>query len=529
MKRRDFVKSSAAASAGVVLAPYIMKGLNYKTVRNETLGFEDQDTIFIIFEQFGGNDGLNTIIPLHQEAEYINLRPEINIPRADARQFGSSDVFFHPACVDDVHREGLLGLLDRGNLAIVQNVGYEDATLSHFTAEQIWLSGINSKDPKDRRLLEGWLGRFFAEKLPNFPIEIPEHPLAVAIDNTIPLLFKSAKGHMGIAMSDPEAFFEIGKITQPVDPLMDGDSNFVKEHNFVHTIARQSKQYSEVLYNAWNLGKDKLQVTYSSNSISDKFKLISQLIAGGLKTRVFFIKQSNYDSHAQQLVNPHEGQHPTLLRDMSKGISEFMDDAIKQGWASKVAGMTTSEFGRRVYDNGSRGSDHGKAGLQFVFGHEDYLNSGMFGQPPDLTDLDAGNLKYEYDFRRIYANVLNSWFGASDYEIRKVFGEGFDPLPVLNRHPTKVENKLAGMTNRELNVYPNPSQGSSILAFELKSPADVTITIYKQNGQSLQNIRSGLMPQGFYKIPIKLEQSGSFIVAVSVNGHRYTTKLNVVR
>ncbi len=533
MKRRDFVKTSAAVGAGAMLAPYIAKGVPYEKLPMETLGFLEANTILIIVELFGGNDGLNTIIPLHMEDKYKELRPRINISRADARRFADSDVYFHPAMVDSVHRDGMLGLFERGNLAVVQNVGYEDMTLSHFLSQQIWLSGINVKDPRDPRLFEGWLGRYFLSKLPDYPSTIPEHPLAIALDGTVPLLFKTELGHMAISLLDPEKFYEQGGGLSPKDPIMQGDSLYNTEYNFVHTIARQSQEYSEAIYNAYQAGKDKIQVNYTSGSefaptLSDKFKLISQLIAGGLKTKVYYIRQSNYDSHAQQMNDPHSGQHPTLLRDLSRGISEFMDDAIKQGWSDRVAGMTISEFGRRVYDNGSRGSDHGTASMGFVFAADDYVNGATYGQPPDLEDLDSGNLRTEYDFRRVYSNVLNSWFGATQDEIDTIFGDSFLPLPILANRVLSVENPLAGYTGRELNVYPNPSRGMATLRFELKMPSKVKIGIYNHSGQRVALLESGYLGAGYHEYPVHLGQSGTYVINVIAGNKTYAARLNVV-
>ncbi len=529
MKRRNFIKTTAAVSAGAAFAPYILKGIPTKKVPVETLGFHESDSILIYIELYGANDGLNTIIPLADEARYIELRPRINISRNDARKFADSEVYFHPALVDSLLRDGLLGLLDRGNLAVVEGVGYENPILSHFASEKIWLSGINTKDPRDPRLQEGWLGRFLLSKMPNFPTEIPDHPLSISIGGYTPLLFKSEKGHMGISLTDPAEFYERGKGLSPADPIMTGSDAFDDEYNFMHSMARQSQLYSEAVFDAFEKGKDKLQVSYSSG-LAQKFKLISTLIAGGLKTKVYYIKQSNYDSHAQQLVNPFEGQHPTLLRELATGISEFMDDAIKQGYADRVVGMTTSEFGRRAHDNGSRGTDHGTSSNLFMFGSDTYVNAGAHGQPPNLNDLENGNLRHEFDFRRTFANVLNAWFGAGQDEINELFDEPIDPIAVINPYKTtSVDDLLAGTTSNKLNIYPNPSIGTANLTFELKSPANVDIYIFKNDGRLEQKVRSGRFEAGFFNIPLSVRNSGNYNCTVIVNGRRNVVKFNVVR
>ncbi len=529
MKRRNFIKSTAAVSAGAAFAPYILKGIPQKKVPMESLDFINSDTIFIYIELLGGNDGLNTVIPLADEARYMELRPTVHITRDDAVRFSDSDVYFHPSIVENIHRDGILGLLDRGNLAVVEGVGYDNPSLSHFSSQKIWLSGINSKDPRDPRLQEGWLGRYLLSKLPDYPTIIPDHPLAIALGGNTPLLFKSAMGHMGISLTDPEEFYEKGKGLSPVDPALTGTDTYDNEYNFIHTMARQSQQYSEEVFNAYEAGKDKLQVPYS-DGLAQKFKLISTLIAGGLKTKVYFINQSFYDSHAQQFEDdPRKGQHPTLLSDIATGISEFMDDAIKQGFADRVVGMTTSEFGRRAHDNGSRGTDHGTSSNLFMFGSDKYVNAGAHGQPPNLNDLENGNLRHEFDFRRTFANVLNAWFGAEQEEINQLFGEPIDPMSVINPWVTSVEDKLAGTTSGKLSIHPNPSMGTANLTFELKAPANVDIYIFRNDGRLEQKVRSGRLEAGVHNYPLNVAKSGSYNCAVIVNGRRNLAKFSVIR
>ncbi|MFW6276396.1 MAG: DUF1501 domain-containing protein, partial [Bacteroidota bacterium] len=440
MKRRDFIKNSAITAAAISAAPAILKSKPvFKTEKNDKLLGIDSDKIMIILEMFGGNDGINTIIPYSQEDTYMDLRPTLNIPKDIAVRFQSSDIYMNPALVTDVHNGGMMRLLENGQLAIIEGIGYNDPNLSHFRSRDIWQSGINSSDP-NVRLLEGWLGRYFAEQLTEYPEVIPEHPIAVQIGGTISMILKSAKGHMGIALNDPDVFYELGEGLTPEDSKFTAPVNnkYEKEYNFVHVIAEQSDKYSQAVKEAYDKGvqlrANQSNVNYSEG-LPEKFRVISSLIAGGLKSNVYFVRLANFDSHAQQMNADYTGAHPTLLNQAAKAISEFLDDAGQLGFADKVAGMTISEFGRRAYDNGSRGSDHGAASMQFVFaGNDENVNGGYLRETgkPDLEDLDPlGNIKHQYDFRRTYVDFLERWFGTEPSLTETVFGEKLAPIEVL--------------------------------------------------------------------------------------------------
>ena len=529
MKRRKFIGMTASTTAGLILAPSLLKARkDFAIIPNEKITSLDNDNIVIIIELFGGNDGLNTIIPADDD-EYYKLRPTIGMPKTIAIKV--NDIYMNPGLVQGVQNNGLKRMFEDGRLAIVEGIGYDSPTLSHFRSEDIWLSGINPKNNNNVKLLEGWLGRYFAAKLPNFPVEIPEHPLTIAIDGSIPLLSKSNKGHMGIALTDPDEFYKLGLGLTPVDPLLTGTEYYDKEFNFVHAIARQSEYYSTVVKNAYDIGKTKINANlYSSGGLSQKMKLISSLIAGGLKTNVYFMKLSNFDSHAQQADASFTGGHFTLLNQVAKAISEFMEDAAIGGYSERITGMTTSEFGRRAYDNGSRGTDHGAASMQFIWGSDKYVNGGYWNNRPKLTDLDVnGNVKYQTDYRVIYTELLEKRLGATPSEITSVFGESFLPLNVLKDRTVSVEDYLKPSFNEYLRVSPNPGTGNQVLSFELYNPGVVNITIFNLNGKEELILQNNYLGAGFYEIPFSINRSGTFICSVAVNKKRYDSKFIVLK
>ncbi len=536
MKRRDFVKSGAIIGAGSVLAPHIVKGnLLYKKIDNDKILGEEDDSIVVILELFGGNDGLNTIIPFDQEDDYVNLRPTLSVSKDKATQFGSSDLWFNDALIRDIHKDGFLGLMDNGQLAVVQGIGYNYPNLSHFQSRDIWHSGITPNSEDDYpRLLEGWLGRYFSNKLENFPIEIPEHPMAIQIDGTVSMLLNSNKGYMGIAVDDPDTFFENGQgLASSLPKFPTPNTLYEEEFNYVHVIAQQSEDYAKAVKEAWDLGKSKVKVDYTSE-LAQKFKIISSLIAGGLKTKVYFVRLSNFDSHAKQADGDGFGQHWTLLQQVSSAITEFLDDAKQIGYADRVVGMTISEFGRRPFENGSSGTDHGGGSMQFVFaGNDKFINGGYYKEQgaPSLTDFDQyGNILKNYDFRRVYVDMLETWFKASKEETTAVFGEQITSLNILNPRDTSVSDSLVISGNVPFTITPNPTNQNTTISFELKSPDRVIIEIYSVLGQRLGILFNKDSMPGQYSVSLnRTLQSGSYLVNLRTTNRSFTQRLIVTK
>lgn len=527
MKRRAFVKSTGSAALISTMFPRLIKStLTAETRRLEDYSFFNDDNITIIIEMFGGNDGLNTIIPAYDD-EYYALRPQIAIPKTIAKQFQNTNIYFNPALVQNIINNGMMNLFETGRLSIIQGIGYHPSNLSHFRSQEIWYSGYNTSDPNEK-LLDGWLGRFISLKLPDFPNVIPDQPIAIQIGPTLSMLLKSNEGDMGIALTSPDAFYELGKNLIPYEDYRDVSTNYDREFNFNRLVAEMAEKYSREIKTAFDIGKDKVKVDYS-DGLPQQFKLISQLIAGGLKTKIYYVKLSNFDSHAQQQNSDFiTGQHPTLLSQVAKAICEFMDDAMKQGWADRVNGFTMSEFGRRAYDNGSRGTDHGAGSMQFVFGN--HVNGGYYGELPDLTRLDEdGNLPMQFDYRRTFADFLVNWFSATEDDVQQVFKQSFLPIGVLKPRITGIESHLDDFKIIPIDIYPMPSHGYLTVSINLKEPAQIKIRIYNQIGKLEKEMFSGFLDNGNHLFPLSIHSSGNYICSINVEGRIYNKKFVVQR
>ena len=520
MKRRTFLSTTAAAAVGT----QVLGGIPLKAFSPGDLGERvqaDDDRILIVIQMFGGNDGLNTIVPV-DDPEYYKIRPSIAVPKIKAVNV-LSNVYMHPS-LDSKAPYNLKRMFEDGRLAIINGIGYENPNLSHFRSTDIWLSGFNSSDP-EKRLADGWLGRYWSNKINGFPEVLPPDPIAVQIGGSLSMLLRSPKGDTGIALTDPQKFFELGQGLSPdMDPMPE-DTRFGHEFNFVRLVAEQSDRYSTVVKDAFDKGSN--QVTYYANNFVKQMKLVARLISGGLKTKVYLVYMGGFDTHVQQQDENLNGLHPYLLEMLSTGLGTFMQDALIQGFADRVVGMTVSEFGRRPYENGSRGTDHGAASVQFVFGNG--VRAGVYGEMPDLKNFDSnGDLRYQWDYRRVYADVLENWFGGSPEDTESVLEDRVLPLGVLQRS-TSVDDSYAGRVQVDVRVAPNPMTDQTTLEWYQPVPGIVKVDIYGTEGRFLQNIYTDRVMPGTMRVPVRGLSSGSYICTVSVNGARTIVPLTVVR
>ncbi len=534
MKRRDFLRRTGIATAGVAL-PQLVPGMPlYASSPTDKLGREIQqtggDNILIVVQLFGGNDGLNTIIPV-QDSNYYRLRPNLAINQNEAVRVLTSNTFMHPALADtSIPDRGLQGLMEQGRLAIIQNVGYENPNLSHFRSTDIWLSGFNSSNPDDR-LTSGWLGRNFARTVSgNDPNTIPDYPLCVQIGGTLSMMFRSDRGDMGIALDDPATFFQLGRGINSDDVSPNDGSTFAQEFDYIKALAVKSDRYSQQVKDAFDRGRN--TVDNYADGFAQQLRLVARLISGGLQTKVYMVYMGGFDTHISQQARLSQGQfsglHPRLLRDLSMGITQFMKDAIQQRFADRVVGMTISEFGRRPEENGSRGTDHGAASVQFVFGNN--VRGGVYGQNPNLADLNAnGDVKYEFDYRRIYAEMLRTWLGASATDVQDILQARINPLPLLNARAVSVRSPL-DTTMSEILISPQPTSGPAMVQFALRESARVEIVLYDLRGIGTVLVGAQMLSAGVQRIAISSAiASGQYMLGVVINGTPHVQPFVVVR
>ncbi|HWE60699.1 MAG TPA: DUF1501 domain-containing protein [Chloroflexota bacterium] len=351
--------------------------------------------IMVVVQLAGGNDGLNTIIP-YGDGRYYQDRPTLGIPQRQVLHI-DNHLGFHPSLT------GLKTLYDRGQVAVVQGVGYPSPNLSHFRSTDIWQSAqpIGALD-------SGWLGRFLDSAM----AEVRNPLKALSLGPLLPKAFWAARTQVPAVQSiesfrflaglpaEAEARRLIGAFQQ-----IYGVANATEGPYLSLVQLGEASAYQATIQLARVTNTTPPGVQYPDTGLAGQLKLVSQIIATNLGTRVFMVTQGGYDDHADEA-----SAHPQLLAELGNAVAAFYADLAAQGRASQVLLMTFSEFGRRPQENGSHGTDHGTAAPMLVVGGA--VKGGVYGQTPSLTDLDNGNLRFSTDFRSVYSTVLASWMGA---------------------------------------------------------------------------------------------------------------------
>ena len=417
MKRRDFLHGiSHAAALGA-----IMPSLPINWSENELLNSTSfPGKILVIIRLDGGNDGLNTVIPLDQYSNLNLVRPHVIMPENKLVQLGKNDLALHPSLED------FKILSDERRMKIIQNVGYNKPDFSHFRSMDIWQSASDH----DQYLTSGWIGRYMEKNHPSYPEQYPNsqypHPLAIELGWQSSLAFTGQYSFPSFIVNNPENFQEIINEFDNVYP----NSYSGDRLKYAQLIAKQSNQYSEVVKESYLSSNN--AIDFPSNHLGWQLDIVSRLIRGGLNTRVYMVQMGGFDTHDQQ-VNTDDttkGSHAILLKQLNDSVTAFIKSLDETGDSDRVLTMTFSEFGRTINSNGSNGTDHGTAAPMFIFGNR--IDDDVLGSNPNIPEVAnwEDNLEVEFDFRQVYASILDQWMGA-DIETEKAsLLKEFPKLPI---------------------------------------------------------------------------------------------------
>lgn len=401
MKRREFFRNSAFATVGTMLIPHFLKA--YET--SSSTGNSSAGKTLVIVQLSGGNDGLNTVVPFRNDI-YYRERPTISIAPSNVLKL-NDEIGFNPAL------EALKGLYDDGLVTVVNNVGYPNPDRSHFRSMDIWQTASDS----DKYLTTGWLGRYLDANC--HEKDCIAHR-AIEVDDTLSLALKGQELN-GLALLDPKKLYnqtrsglvrELARL-KPDANLASANPNV----SYLYKTLAETASSAEYIYDKSKVAHT--QTVYPASELGNRLKTVSELIASGVNTNVYYISISGFDTHINQ-----PGQQDRLLRQYAEAVAAFTKDLKTSGKLNDVLLMTFSEFGRRVKQNASNGTDHGTANNLFLIGGG--LTPGrVFNEAPNLTNLDEGDLKYSVDFRSIYATLLRDWLKVDD---GAVLGRKFEKL-----------------------------------------------------------------------------------------------------
>src|SRR5450432_3142530 len=460
MKRRHFLRNMIPASA---VFPSLVNGFTVKAFGaggffESLAGAAHNDHVFVIIQLSGGNDGLNTLVPISNYGDYVAQRENIAIPLDKVLSLsGYTKAGLHPSMT------GMQQMYNEEKLAILYSVGYPEPNESHFRSTDIWLTGADA----DQYLTTGWAGRFLSTTYENFPIGYPNatmpDPLAIQIGSVISESFMGPGGFTAMAVPTDIDFYNL--INATTDPVP--DSPMGTELTYLRTVARQTNKYADVIVSA--AAKSAAQSAYPANNyLAAQLKTVARLIAGGLKTKVYMVSVGGFDTHGGQVQagNTITGNHAQLLKNVSDAISAFQTDLTQLGIAKRVIGMTFSEFGRRIVSNGSAGTDHGAAQPVFLFG-EPVIKS-VLGNPPDLPpSLDSSAvLPMQYDFRSVYATVLRDWFCVDATDVSTMLYKDYQYLPLVEASACTVVQPPSTLGDKLIRNDPNPFVNSTTIRFK---------------------------------------------------------------
>jgi len=402
MKRREFIESSLFATAGTMFVPAFLKDIEQITKgKNPT-----QAKVLVIIQFSGGNDGLNTVIPFKNDI-YYQERPKLAIPETEVLKL-NDEMGVHPSFA------GLRNLYNQGELAIINSVGYPNPNRSHFRSMDIWHTASDS----DKYLQTGWLGRYLDANCSNQ--NCSEAHQVIEVDDTLNLAVKG-QNIKGIAVQNPQKLYR-----QVQGKGMQAFSGLQTEHSEESNVAYLYKTLAETVSSAEYIYESaktyQNTAEYPQNRLAKDLKTVASLIAAGLSTRVYYLSVGGFDTHVNQAPT-----QKRLLEGYDQAVSAFIKDLKAQNRWGEVTIMTFSEFGRRVAQNASGGTDHGTANSVFLMG-KDLKKAGFYNGSPNLTDLDKGDLKFAIDFRRIYADLLEK---TLEVNAKNILGQSFEPLGVV--------------------------------------------------------------------------------------------------
>ncbi len=527
INRRLFFEKSALIAAPLIIKGqpiFANEGLMTPFLRKLADTAVNNGNILVIVQMNGGNDGLNMVISKDNYAQIAAARPNIKIPEAAILPLNGNDkTGLHPAM------SGLQALYNAGDLRIVQGVSYPTPNFSHFRAQDIMFTASQS----NTTLNTGWLGRSLDIGFPGFPEGYPNSqfldPPAIQIGGTLPVLLQGGAINMGYSVPSNVALQNVVNDR----PATNFTSDYSLELDFLRIMKDQSNAFAGRIKASYN-AQPTLATTYpaTGNTLADQLKTVARLIGGGLQTPIYIVNHpDSFDTHVNQVSTSDTttGTHANLLSKLSIAISSFEEDLALMGKKDKVVGMTFSEFGRRVINNTSSGSDHGSAMPVLVFGSK--VAGGVLGNSPTFTGPIVSNTQVpmQFDFRQVYSTILEEWLGFTQPQAdTTVLNGSFDnvilfdasaPLPLSGFNISA--NWQNGMAKIAFEIYDNDGYQS----FEINRSTNLKTSKFEKIGVLENNTDGNKASYVYFDEPNRSKDLYYMVTAVSKAGKKVNSKI----
>ncbi|MDB5104144.1 MAG: hypothetical protein JWP91_1833 [Fibrobacteres bacterium] len=521
MDRRRFLKIGASAAA-VPLAGGSMAAQAFGMSPLDALAASAaNDRVLVVVRLDGGNDGLNTVLPLDQYANLAKARANILIPEAKAVKLTAA-TGLHPAL------GGFAKLYADGKLQIIQSVGYPSHNQSHFRSTDIWFSASEY----NQILSTGWLGRYLETVYPGYPDGFPSKdfpdPPAIQIGSSLYTLLQGENVPMGMAVANATSIYSLvpaGFDTAPKTPAG-------HELTFIRQMFTETQKYGESIKKALAAAANKSALyPATGNTLSDQLKGVARLIAGGMQTKIYVVTLRGFDTHANQVLaaDVATGAHALLLTKLNDAIVAFQDDLRLLGLENRVIGMTMSEFGRRILSNASLGTDHGTSAPLFVWG--DPVAGGILGTNPVIpaTVTVKDNVPMQYDYRSVYSSILKDWLGVTGADLTKVLLKDFPALPIVG---TPILQRASNPSGADLEQnFPNPFREATTLRYRVDAGERVRLRVFDSRGGLVRVVVDGFHAAGSYARTLEAGalRPGIYFCRLEIGGRTWQRPMEVMR
>ncbi len=546
MKRRNFLRNIGAAASATVF----LNGVN-ASAYSMPMAFENMDNndhVLVLLRLNGGNDGLNTVIPLDRYDRLANFRQNIMIPQSKVLPL-VNNLGFHP------NMTGFKSLFDQGEVKIIQNVGYPNQNRSHFRSMEVWSTAAIDGETDSLKRVTGWMGRYLDTQYSGFPANYPnaEHPdpFAISMGSYVSETCQGSSGNFSLALDDP---FSLRPFTEGEEGS--GYGNYFRDEvDFVRLMIAQTNSYSERITAAVDKGSN--SSSYPGTQIGQHLKNVARLISGGLQTKIYIVDLGGFDTHAHQVEDgsPTTGVHATLMSTLSNAVKAFQDDIRQQGLQERVLAMTFSEFGRQIASNKSYGTDHGSAAPLLMVG--ECVNPAVLGNNPSIpSSLEPqAAVTPEIDFRDVYGSVLNQWFGVPVEDVKSLIHSNFKLLDILNKCDAAVDDPAPepdptpepdpeptpepdpapepdpeptpepDTSDFDFNLSPNPCDNSVRIRFDTGNEY-CRVRIFDSNGVLKRKVFEGQVNDGSksYRVRTRNWANQTYYVTIELGSNRRATK-----